>query len=277
MTKQSRVSFPFTLLRFWFWRILWLWGLCGLLIFLIQLIECGIAQDNEKVRLMLELFDKFPGFMKNAMGGDILKVGNYTAFIAIGYQHPLVLSSYMVFAVCVSTGLLAGHVQSGTMELILSRSVTKNQVYLCTCILTFAGMLTLIMIMFSGTAVGVNIFDFKGKVSLWPFFRASIVGGLLSGAAAGVSLLAAATFRSRGKAVGLAVAFFIVNYFIDVIAEWWPPTKFLGPVSLFYYVDPSEILFEKVWPISDMCVLGSVLVVTVIAGGIIWNRRDLPL
>jgi len=275
--KNSRVSFPFTLLRFWFWRILWLWLLVGLLIFIIQLIECGIAQDNEKVRLMLDLFDKMPGFLKNAIGGDILKVGNYTAFIAIGYQHPLVLTSYMVFAVCVSTGLLAGHVQSGTMELILSRSVTKNQVYICACILTLVGMLALVMVMFTGTVVGINIFDFKQEVSLWPFFRASIVGGLLSGAAAGVSLLAAATFRSRGKAVGLAMAFFIVHYFIDLIAEWWPPTKFLGPTSLFYYVSPSDILFNPAWPIRDMCVLGSVLIVTVIAGGIIWNRRDLPL
>jgi ABC-2 type transport system permease protein len=223
------------------------------------------------------LFDKIPGFMKNAIGGDILQVGNITGFIAIGYQHPLVLTSYMVFAVCVSTGLLAGHVQSGTMELILSRSVMKNQVYLCACILTLVGMLALVMVMFAGTVVGINICDFKQEISLWPFFRASIFGGLLSGAAAGVSLLAAATFHSRGNAVGLAMAFFIVHYFIDLIAGWWPPAKFLGPISLFHYVSPSKILFDSAWPIRDMCVLSSVLIVAVVAGGIIWNRRDLPL
>ncbi|MHC4759473.1 MAG: hypothetical protein ACYTE8_12525, partial [Planctomycetota bacterium] len=64
--KISRVSFPFVLLRFWFWRILWLWLLVGFFIFIIQIIECSIAQDNEKVRLMLDLFEKMPGFMKNA-------------------------------------------------------------------------------------------------------------------------------------------------------------------------------------------------------------------
>jgi len=277
VTKQTRVSFPFVLLRFWFWRILWLWLLVGFFIFIIQIIECGIAQDNEKVKLILNLFEKMPGFMKNAIGGDILEVGNVTGFIAIGYQHPLVLTSYMIFAVCVSTGLLAGHVQSGTMELILSRSVTKNQVYICTCILTLVGMLALVMVMFAGTVVGINICDFEKKISLWPFFRASIVGGLLSGAAAGVSLLAAALFRSRGKAVGLAMAFFIVNYFVDLIAEWWPPAKFLGPISLFYYVNPSKILFNSAWPIRDMCILSSVFAIAVVAGGIIWHRRDLPL
>ena len=41
--------------------------------------------------------------------------------------------------------------------------------------------------------------------------------------------------------------------------------------------NPPKILLGTAWPIRDMCVLGSVLIVTVIAGGIIWNRRDLPL
>ncbi len=277
MKKKSRVSFPLALLRFWLWRILWLWLLVGFFIFIIQVIECSIAQDNEKVKLMLDLFEKMPGFIKNAVGGEILEVGNITGFIAIGYQHPLVLTLFMIFAVCVPTGLLAGHVQSGTMELILSRSVTKNQVYVCACILTLVGMLALVVFMFFGTVVGINVCSFDQEVSLWPFFRAAIVGGLLSGTAAGVSLLAAAVFRNRGRAVGLAMAFFIVNYFIDLIAEWWPRAKFLGPSSIFYYVDPPKILLGTTWPIRDMCVLSSVLVITVIAGGIIWHRRDLPL
>jgi ABC-2 type transport system permease protein len=275
--KILRVSFPFGLLRFWFWRILWLWLLVGFFIFIMQIIECSIAQDNEKVKLMLDLFEKMPGFMKNAIGGDMLEVGNYTGFIAIGYQHPLVLAFYMIFAVCVPTGLLTGHVQSGTMELILSRSVTKNQIYICACILTFIGMLALVIVMFLGTVVGINICNFDQEISLWPFFRASIFGGLLSGTTAGVALLAAATFRNRGRAVGLAMAFFIANYFIDLIAEWWPRAKFMAPVTLFHYVNPPKILFGTTWPIGDMAVLAMVLIVAVIAGGIIWNQRDLPL
>jgi len=275
--KNSRVSFPFTLLRFWFWRILWLWLLCGFFIFIIQIIQCSIAQDNEIIKMTLDFLQRMPGFIKEAVGGEILDISSITGFIAITYQHPLVLALYMVFAVCVPTGLLAGHVQDGNMELILSRSVTKNQVYICACILTLVGMLALVIAMFLGTVVGINVCSFDQEISLWPFFRAAIVGGLLSATAAGVSLLAAATFRNRGRAVGIAMAFFIINYFIDLIAGWWPRAKFLGPCSIFYYVDNKEILVGTGWPIGDMTVLASVLIVTVIAGGIIWNRRDLPL
>ncbi|MHC4647322.1 MAG: hypothetical protein ACYTBJ_17665, partial [Planctomycetota bacterium] len=253
------------------------WFLVGFFIFIIQVIQCGIAQDNESVRMTLDFLERMPGFIKDAVGGEILDISSTTGFIAMTYQHPLVLALYMTFAVCVPTGLLAGHVQSGTMELILSRSITKHQVYVCACILTLLGMVALVFVMFFGTVVGISLCSFDQEISLWPFFRAAIVGGLLSGTAAGVSLLAAATFRNRGRAVGLAMAFFIVNYFVDLIAQWWPPAEFLGPASIFYYVGPQKILVDRAWPIGDMCVLGSVLMVTVIAGGIIWRRRDLPL
>ena len=275
--KISRVSFPFVLLRFWFWRILWLWLLVGFFIFIIQIIQCSIAQDNENIKMTLDFLQRMPGFIKEAVGGEMLEISSTIGFIAITYQHPLVLTLYMTFAVCVPTGLLAGHVQDGNMELILSRSVTKNQVYICACILTLVGMLALVIVMFLGTVVGINVCSFDREISLWPFFRAAIVGGLLSATAAGVSLLAAATFRNRGRAVGIAMAFFIINYFIDLIAGWWPRAKFLGPSSIFYYLDTKEILVGTGWPIGDMAVLASILIVTVIAGGIIWNRRDLPL
>lgn len=275
--KNSRVSFPFTLLRFWFWRILWLWLLCGFFISFIQIIQCSIAQDNEIIKMTLDFLQRMPGFIKEAVGGEILDISSITGFIAITYQHPLVLTLYMTFAVCVPTGLLAGHVQDGNMELILSRSVTKNQVYICACILTLVGMLALVIVMFLGTVVGINVCSFDQEISLWPFFRAAIVGGLLSATAAGVSLLAAAAFRNRGRAVGIAMTFFIINYFIDLIAGWWPRAKFLGPSSIFYYLDTKEILVGTGWPTGDMTVLASILIVTVIAGGIIWNRRDLPL
>ncbi len=277
MKKATRVSFPFSLLLFWFRRILWLWLVVGFFIFIVQVIQCCIAQDNEIVKMTLDFFERMPGFVKEAVGGEILDINGIIGFIAITYQHPLVLALYMVFAVCVPTGLLAGHVQSGTMELILSRRVTKNQVYVCACILTLVGMLSLVAVMFLGTVTGITICDFEEQVALMPFIRASIVGGLLSGTAASVALLASATFRNRGRAVGLAMAYFIVNYFVGLISDWWPRAKFLGPASIFHYVDISKILMDTAWPIRDMCVLGSILIVTVIAGGIIWNRRDLPL
>jgi len=104
----------------------------------------------------------------------------------------------------------------------------------------------------------------------------AMVGGMLASAVGGIALLAAACFR-RSTAVSLAVAYLVVSYFVWIISEWWPRMKWLTPITIFHYAPVSEILNKSAWPISDICVLLSILIVSTLLGGVIWSRRDLPL
>jgi len=276
MKINHRHPFPWPLLRFWTFRILPIWFLIALMIFLIQIAYCGIVHDNESIKTFLQYIDLLPSFIKTILGGDALKVGNIAGFVAIGYQEPTVLILYMLYAVGVPTGLLAGEVQKGTMELILSRQVTKTQVYICAGLITITGMFALVLVMFSGTVVATNFYDFDQTVHLYPFFKIAIVGGVLASAVGSIALLAAACFR-HNTAVWLTVAYLVVNYFVSIIAEWWPRMKWLQPTTIFYYEPGPEIFNESAWPISNLCVLISILLVSTLLGGFIWSRRDLPL
>ncbi len=277
MTDYPRLSFPFPLLFFWLRRIFLMWFLIGFLIFIIQILHCGVYHDNERIKAVLSFVEVMPSIVKNSLGGDMLQTGDIVGFIAIAYIHPLVLVLYMVFAVSVPTGFLAGHVQSGNMELILSRSITKTQVYICAVILTLAGMFTMVALMFLGTVVGTSLYDFGQDIPLYPFFRAAANGALLACSAASVSLLCAASFRTRSRAVGTAVAFLVANYLIDIFSEWLSFFKALRPFSLFYYIDTQKILNESAWPVRDISVLAAFTIIATLAGALIWRRRDLPL
>jgi hypothetical protein len=275
METKLRTSFPLPLLRFWTLRILPAWCFIALIIFLFQIAICGIVHDNESVKTFLQFIDMLPSFIKTILGGEALQVGNVSGLIAIGYQHPMVLTLYMLFAVGVPTALLAGEVQKGTMELILSRQAAKIHVYVCAGLITVTGMFALVMVMFTGTVAATSIYDFGQPIPLYSFFKIAILGGMLASAVGGVSLLSAACF-SRGTAVTLTVAYLAVNYFVSIIADWWPRMKWLSPATIFHYVHGPEI-FNGSWPVGDFCVLISLLVVSALLGGIIWHRRDLPL
>ena len=275
MSDNNRSPFPFRLLRFWTLRILPAWCLIAFMIFLFQIAVCGIVHDNERVKAMLQYIDMLP-FIKAFIGGDALQFGNIASLIAIGYQEPFVLLLYMLFAVGVPTALLAGEIQRGTMELILSRQTTKTHVYICAGLITVAGMYALVIVMFTGTVAATRLYDFDQAVPLYSFFKIAIVSGMLASAVGGIALLAAACFR-RGLAVSLTVAYLVVNYFISMIADWWPRMKWLEPTTIFNYVDGPAIFGKSGWPVGDMCVLLSLLAVSTVLGGIIWSRRDLPL
>ena len=276
MKANHRPPFPWPILRFWTLRVLLAWCLIALWIFLFQLAICGIVHDNERVKAFLQYIDILPSFIKAFMGGEVLQIGNIAGLIAIGYQEPFILLLYMLYAVGVPTALLAGDVQRGTMELILSRQATKTQIYICAGLITVVGMYALVVVMFLGTVAATNLYDFEQEVPLYSFFKLAINGGILASAVGGIALLAAACFR-RGMAVSLTVAFLVVNYFIMIITQWWPRMKWLDPVTIFNYVDGAKIFSEPKWPVGDMCVLLSLLAVSTVLGGIIWSRRDLPL
>jgi ABC-2 type transport system permease protein len=276
MRDDRRPSFPLPLLKFWTLHTLLFWGFIALVIFLFQIAICGIVHDNQNVKTFLQFLNVLPPFIKTLLGGESLRIGNITGLIAIGYHHPMILTLYMLFAVGAPTGLLAGEVQKGTMELILSRDATKTHVYICAGLITVIGMFALVLVMFLGTVAATNIYEFGQEVPLYFFFKIAIVGGTLASAVGGIALLAAACF-GRGTAVGLTVAYLVVNYFISFVAEWWPRMKFLEPVTIFHYVNGPEMAHESAWPIGDMGVLITILVVSTVVGGIIWARRDLPL
>jgi len=276
MRDSGRPPFPFSLLWFWIVRILPAWFLIALMIFLFQLAICGIVHDDKRVKALIQYIEVFPDILKALMGGEILEVANVAGLIAIGYQDPLVLLLYMLFAVGVPTALLAGEIQKGTMELILSRQVAKTHVYICAGLITVVGMYALVMVMFTGTIVATKIYDFYQEVPLDFFFRIAIVGGMLASAVGGIALLAAACFR-RALAVSLTVGFLVVQYFISIISDWWVRMEWMAPVSIFNYVDGAEIFRTQSWPIGDMFVLLSILTISTILGGILWQRRDLPL
>jgi ABC-2 type transport system permease protein len=276
MKADRRPQFPWPLLRFWTVRILPAWFLIALMIFLFQLAICGIVHDNERVKALLQYIDMLPAFLKTFIGGEAVQFGNIAGLIAIGYQEPFVLLLYMLFAVGVPTALLAGEVQRGTMELILSRQTTKTHVYICAGLITVVGMYALVIVMFLGTVVSTNLYDFEQQVPLYSFFKLAVNGGILASAVGGIALLAAACFR-RGMAVSLTVAYLVVNYFIMIIADWWPRMKWLSPATIFHYVQGPEIFDKSGWPIGDMGILISLLVISFLLGGVIWSRRDLPL
>ncbi|MHC4170601.1 MAG: hypothetical protein ACYSWQ_26990 [Planctomycetota bacterium] len=250
MSSNGRPPFPFSLLRFWTLRIVPVWFLIGLMIFLFQLAICGIVHDDKRVKALIQYIEMFPELVKALMGGEILEVGNIAGLIAIGYQDPLVLLLYMLFAVGVPTALLAGEIQRGTMELILSRQVTKTHVYICAGSITVVGMYALVLVMFMGTVVATKIYDFYQEVPLYFFFRIATAGGLLASAVGGIALLAAARFR-RGLAVSVTVGFLVVQYFISILSDWWARMEWMAPLSLFNYVDGPKIFESGGWPIAD--------------------------
>lgn len=271
----TRLAFPWALLIFWKRRVALIWGGIALVVFIFQIAISGIIHDNESIQVLLKFLDMLPPVVIAMLGGEALQAGNIAALIGIGYQHPMVLLCYMLYAVGIPTALLAGETERGTMELILCRCATKTQVYLCVAILTISGMFALLLVTFMGTLCATAIYTFDQKVPLFQFFQIAVNGGLLASAVGAIALWSAASFRSRKTAIFVSVTFLVVNYFISIIAEYWPRMAFLEKANIFYYANGYSIFALNQWPIKEMCILTILLLISAMAGAVTWHLRDL--
>ena len=204
-------------------------------------------------------------------GGDIFSL---TGAVAIGFIHPITVGLTLVFAVGFSAAAIAGERQRGTLEVLLSRPISRRVTY---ATLALAGALFVGITVFGsivGALVGAGLVGRTAELGVGQLPLVWLNGALLYWTFGAIALLASASFDRLTPALGMSLAVVLVSYFLDVLGSLWPDAKGLQPFSLFHYFDPKNILAGFADG-GDFVVLGLVTAVAVLAALVLFPRRDL--
>ncbi len=123
---------------------------------------------------------------------------------------------------------------------------------------------------------GVGASKVNGQVQPIHWLTTFAACWLLIWSIGGLALLGSAASSSMGRAVSLAIAVVVISYMVDYFAALWSVIRPLRPFSIFHYFSPSRALAHGGLPLSNVLVLSGVGIACVIAGGVIFVRRDLP-
>jgi len=204
-------------------------------------------------------------------GGDIFSL---TGSVALGFSHPIAVGLNLVFAVGFCAAAVAGERQRGTLEILLSRPISRRGTYATLAVagaifiaVTIAGFL-------AGAALASSLtgrLDDLG-VSYLPLLWLN--GWLLFGAFGAIALAMSVSFDRLSPALGISLAIVLISYFLEVLGSLWPDAKGLQPYSLFHYLDPKAVLAGQADP-ADFAILAVVMAIAVAAALIVFPRRDL--
>jgi ABC-type transport system involved in multi-copper enzyme maturation permease subunit len=173
-----------------------------------------------------------------------------------------VLTVLAINAIILPTRDLAGEIENGTMELLLSYPLRRTTLIIGG---GFVGSITAISIFYQ-----LNFHFFLKLLqivfNLWLLFVLIFSFTLLL-----------ATFGREGSKTGArAAAITLVFYLLHFLSAIWETLKFTRPFNIFTYYQPAKLMFEleSVWV--------NVVVLTVLTGICLtaslrqFNRRDIP-
>jgi ABC-2 type transport system permease protein len=194
--------------------------------------------------------------------------------LTLGLQHPMAIAFVAIFAIGSPVGAVAGERERGTLEVLLSRPIGRRRHYavVAAAILLMIGVsLAALLVGQVAGAMAVGVADELDLAQLPLVFA----NGLLMWAAfATVSLAASVSFDRAGPALGVALGFLLVNYFLEILGSLWDAAEWLQPYSLFHHFDPGQILLGDAEPL-DLAIVGLATVLPAIWALMVYPRRDL--
>ncbi|VTT99485.1 Uncharacterized protein OS=Rhodopirellula baltica SH28 GN=RBSH_00634 PE=4 SV=1: ABC2_membrane_2 [Gemmataceae bacterium] len=267
--------------------------------------------------LFQNLMFKGPGKVSQAaLGWGDLNFERPNDFLAMGMLHPIVLTMCLVWGVGRAAGAVAGELDRGTMELLMSQPVPRNRLIFAHFLVDLVVLPALCLAFFAGTQLGLLLVgdfvpDYSTLKSLTgpggralplqipdnpeplPVSGLGEVTGLMNTfalmfAVSGITVAISAAGRSRGRVTGLAVLVVMTMFVANTIGQLWEPAGFVRPLTLFFYYQPQKVMLDGNWltdvgrewpgvpPVSGAGVLVAVGLVGYLVALRTFTRRDLP-
>lgn len=196
--------------------------------------------------------------------------------ISFGMVHPFLLAVSWGVLIAGGTRTLAGEIDRGTADLLLSLPLTRPGAYVTVSLVGVATCVAFGALPLAGLALGATFVTLREPIDfgLMGIVAANFLALLL--AVTGATMLVSAVVTRRGLAVAILVSGLLLSFLINFLEALIPavaPLRFLG---LLNYYRPVEVVRDNAWPLGNMLCLVGLAGVTWTAGLVWFSRRDIP-
>ncbi|HET7645684.1 MAG TPA: ABC transporter permease subunit [Candidatus Limnocylindria bacterium] len=214
-----------------------------------------------------------------AIPEELLSFGSGSLFslpgaVTLGLQHPFAIALLGIFAAGATATAVAGERQRGTLEVLLARPLSRRTVYVSIGLALLLAVAIVLAALLGGFVTGAATQGILEDLAVEHLPMVFLNGFLLWGAFATFGLAASVSFDRTGPAMGLTLAYLLVNYFFEILGSLWADAEWTQEYSLFHHWQPAEILKGSLDPI-DLVIVGVAFVLPILYALVVFPRRDL--
>jgi ABC-2 type transport system permease protein len=256
----------------------WFLGLGSAALFglgwLSSFIACRIERQFLKVSgNEAERFEQFT----RGMGGAAMDFSSLS-FQVMFWNHPFVMIVICVWAISRGSAAVAGEIERGTLDITLSRPVSRPEYLGSQIVGALLGLALLASMLVAGNRIGGLYNPVKDTPSLLSLVKPAANLALVGAAIYGCSLLFAAKDVVRWRPNLIAASATIASFAAGVVSAF--PTlsdwEWVGRFSVFKAFDPVEVAVTGATFARHAAGLGAVAATGILLSFILFQRRDLP-
>lgn len=252
-----------------------LFGLSWVFVWATNRFEARARQDTDPVKAMRSSMRRL-AFAK-ALGGPSADASS-TSLEVMFWRHPLVILLAALWPISRGSIGVAGELERGTLDLVLSRPVSRWSYLITQLTSAVIGLLVLGLAMLAGNQVGTQYNWIEAPPGILVLLKPVVNLLALAFSMYGVTLLLSTLDLVRWRPTLVASSLTLACYIAQVIAnipslENW---KWLEHVSIFTAYDPVEAALKGQNLAFNAGILGSIGLAGVILGLIAFQTRDLP-
>ena len=218
-----------------------------------------------------ELLDQLPDWWQNLIG-DAVQFGTPEGFFTTQPYSFLGAAIMIAFSIFLGQTAIAGEEEANTLDQLAANPVSRTRIYaektLAMMVSLMAPVLAVALSLLVGSWVRGYDFSYSGLAAQ------SFSLLMLSLTVGGLALSIGAATGSKGQSIAIASAVAGIGYLLNIIAplvSWLEPTQY---VSVIYYYIGGMPFVDGLTP-WHAAVLVAITVISIVIGGLAFNRRDL--
>lgn len=223
-----------------------------------------------------ELLDQYPEAFLEAFGLSAgVDLSDYGIFLNAEYFSliwPIIVAAYVIIN---GANAVAQEIESGTVELWLSVPEVRWKLLLGKVAALSAGAIMLALVTTVTNLIYASVLQADESFMSMALLVFPMSGFAL--ATLGISLACSSFSDSRGRAAGIAAAFVLASYLLNLIANLSDSWDWLRHLSYFHAYQTDRLVMDDVLAVESVLVLLSMWVAGSGLALLIFQRRDIVI
>ncbi len=246
------------------------------IISLLQFIILKLVTTIDYSLIIPQMLEQLPENIKALLGENAFSMATVEGASTLGLNHPLVLVILSLGAIMIPSQHIAGEIETGTLELILSFPVKRIKLLLNLYVSGAAILFFIIFCALCSSLLSINIFH---QLTFEMFIKMSqICFNLWLLFVFIMSLtMVLSSFEKEGNKVGIRVAGIVLFfYLLHYLSSMWDAIQFIKPFNIFTYYQPGTLMNDQRSLLLHFIVLSSLILLCLVISIYQFNRRDIP-